>query len=147
LIASTDRRRALCRTSTTGRERGGQLLLPRVNIRPVVPVPFPQPDGGDLDLLICDWYNMEANRLRERYLLDRGRATCRPRTASSSKAETSGTCACPTWGRARRGGAPGQWRLMSRRRHAAQALANRGGSLHRGHRRAVQGLCADHVRQ
>jgi hypothetical protein len=31
----------------------------RVNNRPVIDVPFPQPDG-EFDVLIGDWYNMDA---------------------------------------------------------------------------------------
>lgn len=44
----------------------------RVNNRPSVPVPFPHPDGGELDVLVGDWYNMDAARLRSEFL-DRGR--------------------------------------------------------------------------
>jgi hypothetical protein len=44
----------------------------RVNNRPAVPVPFPRPDGSELDVLIGDWYNMEPDRMRGEYL-DRGR--------------------------------------------------------------------------
>ncbi|GJM84924.1 hypothetical protein PR202_ga00638 [Eleusine coracana subsp. coracana] len=40
----------------------------RVNNRPTVPAPFPHPDGGDLDVLIGDWYNMDAPRMRAEYL-------------------------------------------------------------------------------
>ncbi|TVT99216.1 hypothetical protein EJB05_55431 [Eragrostis curvula] len=43
----------------------------RVNNRPVVALPFARPDGGELDVLIGDWYNMETKRMRE--YLDRGR--------------------------------------------------------------------------
>jgi FtsP/CotA-like multicopper oxidase with cupredoxin domain len=43
-----------------------------VNNRPVVPVPFPRPDGGELDVLIGGWYNMAPDRMRGEYL-DRGR--------------------------------------------------------------------------
>ncbi|VAH75412.1 unnamed protein product [Triticum turgidum subsp. durum] len=42
----------------------------RVNNRPVIDVPFPQPDG-EFDVLIGDWYNMDAKEMKER--LDRGR--------------------------------------------------------------------------
>ncbi|KAL6640218.1 hypothetical protein ACP70R_022067 [Stipagrostis hirtigluma subsp. patula] len=42
----------------------------RVNNRPAVAVPFPRPDG-EFDVLIGDWYNMDAKRMRE--YLDRGR--------------------------------------------------------------------------
>uniref|UniRef100_A0ACD5TFS7 Uncharacterized protein n=1 Tax=Avena sativa TaxID=4498 RepID=A0ACD5TFS7_AVESA len=44
----------------------------RVNNRPVIDVPFPHPDGGEFDLLIQDWYNMDARQMQER--LDGGRA-------------------------------------------------------------------------
>ncbi|KAK1697678.1 hypothetical protein QYE76_014375 [Lolium multiflorum] len=42
----------------------------RVNNRPVIDVPFPRPDG-DFDLLIQDWYNMDAAAMKDR--LDGGR--------------------------------------------------------------------------
>ncbi|KAL6899080.1 hypothetical protein ACP4OV_005738 [Aristida adscensionis] len=41
----------------------------RVTNRPVVAVPFSQPDG-EFDVLIGDWYNMDTKRMRE--YLDRG---------------------------------------------------------------------------
>ncbi|KAJ1296605.1 hypothetical protein BS78_01G314600 [Paspalum vaginatum] len=47
----------------------------RVNNRPVVAVPFAQPDG-DLDVLIGDWYNMDVKEMRAR--LDRGRGLPSP---------------------------------------------------------------------
>ncbi|CAL4888070.1 unnamed protein product [Urochloa decumbens] len=42
----------------------------RVNNRPVIAVPFPQPDG-EFDVLIGDWYNMDVKEMRG--YLDRGR--------------------------------------------------------------------------
>jgi iron transport multicopper oxidase len=42
----------------------------RVNNRPVIDVPFPRPDG-EFDVLIQDWYNMDAAAMRAR--LDGGR--------------------------------------------------------------------------